>query len=188
MSRAIFPAAYFAGVILTSAVRVVYTRRYRQTPIARDYRKGMDALLSALPGLGMFVLPVIYVLTGWLDFADYHLPVWAGWLGVMLFALAVWLLWPGRQLVAETRDHGRALSCDPGSVPPHPAPHVRCPLALVAQVFLLQNWIAGFSMLVCMLPLYVYRARIEEETMVEQFGDEYREYMARTGRIFPRLC
>lgn len=93
MSRAIFPAAYFAGVILTSAVRVVYTRRYRQTPIARDYRKGMDALLSALPGLGMFVLPVIYVLTGWLDFADYHLPVWAGWLGVVLFALAVWLLW-----------------------------------------------------------------------------------------------
>jgi len=43
-------------------------------------------------------------------------------------------------------------------------------------------------MLVCMLPLYVYRARIEEETMIEQFGDEYREYMARTGRIFPRLC
>jgi protein-S-isoprenylcysteine O-methyltransferase Ste14 len=29
--------------------------------------------------------------------------------------------------------------------------------------------------------------RVEEEMMIEQFGNEYREYMSRTGRLFPRL-
>jgi protein-S-isoprenylcysteine O-methyltransferase Ste14 len=57
----------------------------------------------------------------------------------------------------------------------------------IAQVFLLQNWIAGFSMLVTFLPGYFYRSRVEERMMIEHFGDEYRSYMGRTGRLFPRL-
>jgi protein-S-isoprenylcysteine O-methyltransferase Ste14 len=57
----------------------------------------------------------------------------------------------------------------------------------VAQVFLLQNWIVGFSMLITVLPGYLYRARVEEQMMLDHFGEEYREYMERTGRLFPPL-
>jgi protein-S-isoprenylcysteine O-methyltransferase Ste14 len=30
-------------------------------------------------------------------------------------------------------------------------------------------------------------ARAEEEMLLETFGDDYREYMRRTGRFFPRM-
>jgi protein-S-isoprenylcysteine O-methyltransferase Ste14 len=55
----------------------------------------------------------------------------------------------------------------------------------VAQTLLLQNRVAGFSSLVLFLPLYLLRVPREERMMVEEFGDEYRAYMDRTGRILP---
>jgi protein-S-isoprenylcysteine O-methyltransferase Ste14 len=33
----------------------------------------------------------------------------------------------------------------------------------------------------------VARTRIEEEKLRERFGDEYRDFMRRTGRFVPRL-
>jgi len=57
----------------------------------------------------------------------------------------------------------------------------------IAQALLLQNWIAGLSMLVFFLPVYLYRVPHEEQMMLEHFGEEYRSYMNRTGRIIPRV-
>jgi hypothetical protein len=42
----------------------------------------------------------------------------------------------------------------------------------VAQLLLLQNWIAGPAFLVASLPLYVVRIPREEEMMVGEFGEE----------------
>ena len=193
MPSSFFQSAYFVGVILASAIRVVYTRQYRQSRIAEGHATRLDLLLSALPGLGMFVLPLIYVLTSWLDFADYHLPTWAGWIGVALFALALWLLW--RSHADLTRNWSPKLELMEGHalVTNGVFRHIRHPMYAahwlwgIAQVFLLQNWIAGLSMVVCLIPMYVYRVRVEEQMMLEHFGDEYRSYMDRTGRVIPRL-
>ncbi len=37
------------------------------------------------------------------------------------------------------------------------------------------------------LGLLVLRTRIEEEKLIERFGEDYKEYMKRTGRFLPRL-
>jgi protein-S-isoprenylcysteine O-methyltransferase Ste14 len=57
----------------------------------------------------------------------------------------------------------------------------------LAQGLLLQNWLAGWSALVAFVVLYALRAPREEQMMCECFGEEYREYMRQTGRLFPRL-
>jgi protein-S-isoprenylcysteine O-methyltransferase Ste14 len=193
MPSSFFQGAYFVGVILASAIRVVYTRQYRQSRIAEGHVTRLDQLLNALPGLGMFVLPLVYVLTSWLDFADYHLPTWAGWIGVALFALALWLLWRSHADLARNWSPKLELMEEHTLVTNGVFRHIRHPMYAahwlwgVAQVFLLQNWVAGFSMLVCLLPMYVYRVRVEEQMMLEHFGDEYSSYMDRTGRLIPRL-
>ena len=193
MSSSFFQGAYFVFVVLASIVRVVYTRHYREMVRAKDHRTTTDALLTALPALGMFILPVIYVLTPWLDFADYHLPMWAGWIGVAIFAVAVWLLWRSHADLARNFSPRMEILEGHSLVTQGVFRHIRHPIYCahllwgIAQVFLLQNWIAGFSMLVTFVPGYLYRARVEEQMMIEHFGDEYREYQARTGRLFPRL-
>jgi protein-S-isoprenylcysteine O-methyltransferase Ste14 len=57
----------------------------------------------------------------------------------------------------------------------------------MAQTLLLQNWIVGWAGLVLFVPMYVLRVPREEQMMIEQFGEAYREYMIQTGRVVPRL-
>ena len=178
MSRYFFQGVYWGLVVVASGVRVVYTARYRKIAHAKELGTGLDALLTALPGLGMFVVPLIYSLTSWLDFADYHLPFWAGWIGVAIFALAVWLLYRSHADLARNWSPRLEIMEGHALVTDGVFRHIRHPMYAshllwgVAQVFLLQNWIAGFSMLVTWLPGYFYRTRLEERMMIDQFGDE----------------
>ncbi|MBM3173068.1 MAG: isoprenylcysteine carboxylmethyltransferase family protein, partial [Chloroflexi bacterium] len=58
----------------------------------------------------------------------------------------------------------------------------------IAQALLVWNWISGLASLVIFIPLYFLRVTREEKLMLEQFGDGYKSYMNRTGRIIPRLA
>jgi len=52
---------------------------------------------------------------------------------------------------------------------------------------LLGNWIAGWAFMVTFIPMYLVRVPQEEQMMLESFGEEYRQYMSRTGRMIPRI-
>ena len=55
----------------------------------------------------------------------------------------------------------------------------------VAHALVIPNWVAGPSNLVAFAVLFTLRVRPEERMMLEQFGDEYTAYMARTERLVP---
>ena len=57
----------------------------------------------------------------------------------------------------------------------------------LAQGMLLQNWFAGWSLVPTFAAMYFIRTPREERMMCDAFGDEYRHYMRRTGRLFPRI-
>ena len=59
-------------------------------------------------------------------------------------------------------------------------------IAIIGGSIVTANW---FLLLTSLFPFafLVVRTRIEEEKLVERFGDEYRDYIARTGRFWPRL-
>jgi len=90
MSDTFFTILYFVFIFAASIIRGVYTKQFKQN---REYTDKLDKFLTILPILGMFILPLIYALTSWLDFADYQLPGWAGWIGAAIFALRLWVLW-----------------------------------------------------------------------------------------------
>ncbi len=56
----------------------------------------------------------------------------------------------------------------------------------LGQALLLANWVAGPSALVAVALLVLVRVPHEEKMMIDQFGDEYRDYMRRTGGLVPR--
>ena len=89
MLDAIFHGLYFAGLVVEAAIRMPHWRRYRQNRIADDRLIGQERLLLGLAFLGMQGIPVVYVLTPWLDFADCGLPTWAGLVGAAVLVPAV---------------------------------------------------------------------------------------------------
>jgi protein-S-isoprenylcysteine O-methyltransferase Ste14 len=107
--------------------------------------------------------------------------------------LGIWLLWRshvdlGRHWspTLEVRDGHTLVTGGVFSRIRHPMYAAHWVWAL-GQILLLQNWIVGPSMLALFLPMYFYRVGREERMMLDHFGDEYRGYMKRTGRIVPRL-
>jgi len=190
-------ATWFAFVVVGAVVRGVYVRRHGKPTITDDLNTGLDKLLLLLSGVGMQLIPIVYLLFGWLDFADYGLPRAAslalGVVGALVFAVGVWLLWRSHAELGRNFSPALQIVEDHALVTDGVFRRIRHPmysahlLWAIAQMLLLQNWIAGPAFLVMQIPFYLRRIPAEERMMLGQFGEEYREYMGRTGRLFPRF-
>jgi protein-S-isoprenylcysteine O-methyltransferase Ste14 len=193
MTPPLFIATYFTGFIVASAIRLVYTREYRDRVRREGKRPKVDTPLVYLPALGFFVIPLVYVLTPLLTFADYTLPFGAGLAGTAVYALALWLLW--RSHADLGRNFSPVIEVVEGQqlVTDGVYRRIRHPMYTahllwgLAQPFLLWNWVAGFALLATIIPLMLVRVPAEERVMQEQFGRTYDEYMETTGRLFPRM-
>ncbi len=187
-----FEILYIAGVVVGSLIRRGYTRGSRRARTAVSYQGPLDMTLIILATLGFVAVPVVYLTTGWLDFANYNLPVWMGWLGAPVFAAAIVLLWRAHSELGDNFCPMLRINEEHRLVTTGVYRYIRHPmyaahwLWAAAQMLLLWNWVAGPAFLVCLAPLYILRIRSEERMMAEQFGDEYLAYIKRTGRIIPR--
>ena len=143
--------------------------------------------LAAMGGLVRFVLN-----PAWMSWASLPLPTAVRWAGVAVgvptVAFGIWTFRSlGRNItdtVVTRREHTLVTS-GPYRYVRHPF-YVTAALAFTANALTTANWfiaLTGFAALV----LLVIRTATEETKLVERFGDDYRRYMARTGRFFPRL-
>ncbi len=61
------------------------------------------------------------------------------------------------------------------------------PLVSIVLFLLSANWVVGVGALILIGTISIVRSPIEEKQLIDRFGEEYRAYMRRTGRFFPRL-
>jgi protein-S-isoprenylcysteine O-methyltransferase Ste14 len=57
----------------------------------------------------------------------------------------------------------------------------------VSVLLLTANWLIGLCGIAIIVSVIVIRVPEEERLLIEQFGDEYRTYMQRTGALLPAL-
>jgi protein-S-isoprenylcysteine O-methyltransferase Ste14 len=119
------------------------------------------------------------------------IPLWARWLGVGVAALAtsLWLFTfhhLGRNLTdtVVTRKEHSLVTHGPYAYVRHPF-YVAVALLVVANGLTTANWFILASGLT-LFSLLVIRTSIEEAKLIERFGQQYRDYMQKTGRFFPR--
>jgi len=198
----VFDLIFLIGFFAASAIRAFWLTRTphwwrRREKVADDRERKQDRPLLLLTTAGMIIVPFLYLFTTRLDFADYSLPATAklvvGSLGAALFVQALWLLWRSHADLGENFSPGLQIKKKHALVTKGVYGEIRHPmyaahlLWAVAQLLLLQNWIAGPAFLVASLPLYFARIPREEEMMEAEFGEEYLRYVERTGRVVPRL-
>ena len=197
MLAVIYLVGFFAGRLL----RIPHFRRLRRQGatvvpdmLALRHMPPVERRLGFLTFIGILILPLVYAFTPWLDFARYRLPPAAGAVGIAILVVSLWLPWKARADLA----HNLRFTATPTAptakqsvVTVGAYRYIRHPilagswLQAIAQALLVQYWIAGFSGLALLLPLHWYRVRVEEQDLLERFGDEYRRYMERTGRVIP---
>jgi len=183
---------FLASFIAYMGIRAAYARRTRgnERAVSRVDRRDRALLLLVL--IGSLLLPLVYLFTPLLAFADYRLPAFAPWAGAAVMAAALWLFWRshadlGRNwsVTLELRKGHELVRHGVYRSIRHPM-YASIWLYCLAQGLLLPNWLAGWSAFVTFGLLYFVRTPREERMMCESFGQEYRDYMRQTGRLFPR--
>ena len=186
-----FKIIYFLAFVLASIIRGSQTKKHKKEATIFRQKFLLDSILIGLNGLAMLI-QLIYVFTSWLDFANYSLPVPVAIVGILLFLFYCWLLWRSHKdlgrnwtIFIELREKHTLITDGIYKYIRHPMYGAHLIWA-ISLPMILHNWIAGFFFILFFIPMYLYRVPREEKMMLEQFGNQYRDYMKKTGRMLPR--
>lgn len=189
----IFEVVYWAALIVEMVIRAPLNKKRKEEKMSEQRVSNQEKFILFLLLIGMMILPLIYSASSWLDFANYTLPSWAGWLGVALLLGALFVFWRAHADLGlnwspslEIREKHQLITKGIYGVIRHPM-YASQWLWVIVQPLLLQNWIAGLVNLLIFIPFYILRVQAEEKMMIDKFGEDYREYMKRTGGVIPKI-
>jgi protein-S-isoprenylcysteine O-methyltransferase Ste14 len=140
----------------------------------------------------MTFLVMYFLGAAWVDAFSFPLPGWLRWAGFALGVVTV-AFWTWTQITLDTQWSAQLqLTKNHHLVTTGPYAYVRHPLYVgifgwsAALSLLTANWI---FVAICVLSIFglLWRIPKEEQMMLEAFGDEYKAYMQRTDRFFPKL-
>jgi len=190
MNPWIAKAVVLAGTAVMIAIRAPHGRRSRSVKVAKSRKTPREAWLLVFAWLGFFV-PLIWIASPAFSFAEY--PLRAGPLvaGVAFFAIGLWLFYRSHtdlgtnwSITLEVREQHRLITRGVYRRIRHPM-YSALILYAVGHALVIPNWVAGPSNVIAFAILFALRVRPEEEMMVDEFGDQYAAYAARTKRLVP---
>ncbi len=189
-----FGKAAILGIIAAIAIiRAPFGRQSRKIAIAENHRGPRETFVLALAWLGSMIIPLLWIISPLFAIADHPLNPVVFLAGVLVAASGLWLF---RQSHVELgKNWSISLDLREGHqlVTSGLYRHVRHPmytsifLYALGQALVVPNWIAGPANLAAFLVLFAVRVQSEEQMMADKFGDQYRNYLAKTKRLIPGI-
>lgn len=182
---------FLVGFCVYVGIRAFYKQRTKSNQIAVGRMDFIEKTLLILLIPGALLFPLVYLFTPCLAFADYRLPPGADLGGLLLMGAALYLFWRSHSDLGENWSQTLEVRKGHELVTHGVYRSLRHPmyaslwLWFIAQSLILQNWLAGVYPLFAFALMYFIRTPREEKMMREFFGEQYEDYMRRTGRIFP---
>lgn len=180
----------FVIYVVTRGIFATRTKGNQKT----ERRVGIQEkiLLPAMLVTGL-LFPVVYLFTPIFSFADYALPEQAHWCGLVILIFGLWLFWRSHADLGlnwsptlEMRKGHQIVTNGVYQKIRHPM-YGAIWLFSIGQALLLDNWLAGWSVVLVFSLMYALRTPVEEQMMIDKFGKNYQDYMAQTGRLIPPI-
>ena len=182
----------FVGNIGISAY---FRKKARQVEtITRAEEGARFVLLRLVFALPLFLSILAYLINpAWMNWSSVALPAWLQWggaaLGVGVIPLTYWVFSTIGSNISETvltKETHQLVTSGPYRWVRHPL-YVVGTLILTAISLLTANWFIGGMTVIALVMIALVVIPKEEANLIETFGDDYRAYMKRTGRLVPRL-
>lgn len=183
-------------IVAFIAHRGYYTKKVArpENDTVKKREEGSVTKVAEVLSLIGFVAMIAYVINpGWLSWASLSFPFWLRWTGVIVALVGFTLLqWAQITLGRSWSDTPRMMK-EQALITSGPYQFIRHPiytafiLILGSTVFISSNWLIGLTWAGMTVLDIASRISFEESLMLEYFGDQYREYMKKTGRLLPRL-
>lgn len=191
-----FRIALLVILVLTTVVIVYHGRRAFASDenVSRKEEGLLFAVALRVAGNLLWIATLVWLVAPKaVQWAAIPLPAWGRWIGVVIAAVCPLLLhWTLAKLGANNLTDTVYVRTEATLVTDGPYRRVRHPYYVVAALLmaavtaLTANWLIGLSSLF-VLVLLALRTPKEEQMLIDRFGDQYRDYMTRTGRYFPRF-
>ena len=189
--RIILPALLIAFALH----RGYYVRKHGEEQ--NTLKKREEVLASKIAGmlglLGFVAILVYAIRPGWLSWASLPLPLWLRWTGVGMALLGFALLqWAQTTLGKSWSDTPRMIR-EQALITGGPYQFIRHPiytafLLILGSILLISaNWLIGLAWIGMTVLEVISRIGFEENLMLDYFGDQYRVYMKKTGRLLPKI-
>jgi len=200
------PESVYRTAFLILLVGILAMRGYFMWKVRRAGERLMpgQGAVEREGGHAVFVLRVVVFLVfiaflvmyiagmAWIDVFSFPFPAWLRWAGFALGLLSL-AFWTWTQVALDIQWSAQLqLRKEHHLVTSGPYARIRHPLYAamfawaIALALLTANWLfvalAALSIAGTMV-----RVPKEEKMMIEAFGDEYKAYIQRTGRYFPKL-
>lgn len=181
------------AALLQAAIRWPHVQANRSNRVRVQRVDRREQWLMFAVFLGLLCLPMLHLATPWFEALNYHLPPLASGLGVVLMVASLAYFHRSHADLGrhwspslEIHEEHRLVTHGVYARVRHPM-YASIWLFALAQPLLVQNWLAGALGVLAFGMLYALRVPREEALMLDAFGDEYRAYMQRTGRLWPVL-
>ncbi|MFX1510441.1 MAG: isoprenylcysteine carboxylmethyltransferase family protein [Promethearchaeota archaeon] len=160
---------------------------------AVEHEGRLSFALLMLQMVFMLVAVVLYIFfTPTFPWLSLPLPDWIRWIGVIIGIISLAFLWWVQAILDRGFSPSLTIQDQHVLVTDGPYRRVRHPMYTVHIFYFLSWFFVSANILfffVWLLMLFYIIARIpkEEEMLLSQFGEEYQDYIARTGRLLPPL-
>jgi protein-S-isoprenylcysteine O-methyltransferase Ste14 len=180
------------STLLLIGIPAAVHRRTTNANVVKSQRGVRERILLAFVSFG-FLLVLIWIVSPVLAFAEYaprRVPFIAG---VACLAGGLWLLYRAHSdlgvnwsVTLEVRENHQLIIQGVYRRVRHPM-YLSLLLYALGQALVLPNLVAGPFYFVALVLLFALRFRPEEGLMLEEFGEAYGSYMARTKRLIPGI-
>jgi protein-S-isoprenylcysteine O-methyltransferase Ste14 len=187
-----------AALILFTAIGISsYYRRKADKDTGEKISRKVDGTLTMtlikIGGLILWLSPLVYLINpNWMNWSKIGLPESIRWLGVGIGILCgfgiYWLfssIGSGISPTSATRQQHQLVTNGPYRWVRHPLYTIGSSL-FISFGMISDNWFVAALGVLAFLGMAT-RTPKEEANLIEKFGDEYREYMKKTGRYLPKL-
>lgn len=183
-------------LLLTAAIAIsIYFRHRAERAGGKLDQSQGGALLIVLRLFGLAgLLPLLLYIVNpvWVAWARFDAPDALRWIAMLIAAMMLPGIYWLYSTIGNNISPRETTRADHALITSGPYRYIRHPLYTFGGIFFTALCIGAtiwwtLLLLAIGLALLLYRTPREEANLIARFGDDYRRYMARTGRYFPKL-
>jgi protein-S-isoprenylcysteine O-methyltransferase Ste14 len=189
-----YPWIAKAIVVVSSLVMVVirapHGQRSRGKKVVKNRKGPLETGLLTFATLA-FLLPLVWIATPLLAFADYPLRPVPFIAGVLCLTMGLWLFYRSHadlgtnwSVTLQVRENHQLITHGIYRFVRHPM-YLSLLVYSLGQALVLPNLLAGPGYGLAMVLVFMLRLGPEERMMLEVFGKDYETYRAHTKRLVP---
>ena len=178
-----------------SLVRIYFVtkRNSKNNNYKRAKNKTTERIKVFIAGIGMIFVPLISIFTSYLNYFKIRVPSFLIVITILLLILNIYYFYLIHKQLGDNWSPVLEIKVKQKLIKTGVYKYVRHPMYTqswiwtLLQGIILTNYFVEICGIICWGYLYFTRVGSEEQMMIEEFGEEYIEYMKHTGRLIPKI-